>query len=343
MNTTASFQLGSVSKAVSAKATGQSRRARSTRAVAASAQDEHGSVSISSVAQAVKRATAAAGVSMLAAAPAFAADDSSIYLTVGAGTAAIGVAAALIAADPSKRREAMAQETGGDEMESVRNYFNQEGFNRWNKIYGETDEVNKVQLDIRTGHAITVDKVLKWVDSDGGVEGVTVCDAGCGTGSLSIPLALRGAAVSGSDISLSMANEAASRYSTAAATATKTPAVAPVFEEKDLESITGKYNTVACLDVMIHYPQEKADDMVKHLASLAEERVIISFAPYTLRYAILKRIGELFPGPSKATRAYLHAEADVEKALNESGFQVTRREMTGTSFYFSRLLEAKKA
>ena len=33
----------------------------------------------------------------------------------------------------------------------VRDYFNTTGFERWNKIYGETDEVNKVQLDIRTG------------------------------------------------------------------------------------------------------------------------------------------------------------------------------------------------
>lgn len=33
---------------------------------------------------------------------------------------------------------------GGDEMDSVRNYFNGTGFERWNKIYGETDEVNKV-------------------------------------------------------------------------------------------------------------------------------------------------------------------------------------------------------
>ena len=32
------------------------------------------------------------------------------------------------------------------------------------------------------GHAQTVDKVLKWIDEEGGVEGVTVCDAGCGTG-----------------------------------------------------------------------------------------------------------------------------------------------------------------
>lgn len=45
--------------------------------------------------------------------------------------------------------------------------------------------------------------------------------------------------------------------------------------------------------------QEKADAMVTHLARLAEKRLIISFAPYTPYYSVLKRIGELFPGPSK--------------------------------------------
>jgi Magnesium-protoporphyrin IX methyltransferase C-terminus len=39
--------------------------------------------------------------------------------------------------------------------------------------------------------------------------------------------------------------------------------------------------------------------MVTHLAGLAEKRLIVSFAPYTPYYAVLKRIGELFPGPSK--------------------------------------------
>lgn len=43
--------------------------------------------------------------------------------------------------------------------------------------------------------------------------------------------------------------------------------------------------------------------MISHLASLAEERLIISFAPKTLAYSILKRIGELFPGPSKVRHA----------------------------------------
>ena len=47
-----------------------------------------------------------------------------------------------------------------------------------------------MQKDIRLGHAQTVDKVLRWLD-EGSMRGTTVCDAGCGTGSLAIPLALR--------------------------------------------------------------------------------------------------------------------------------------------------------
>lgn len=258
------------------------------------------------------------------------------------GTGAIVGLAAVLAADPEKRRKEMASEAGGDEMASVKKYFETEGFKRWDKIYGETDEVNKVQLDIRKGHAVTVEKVLKWVDEEGGVEGLTIADCGCGTGSLAVPLATRGAVLSASDISSAMVGEAESRYQEAVKNGAKAPSVAPKWESSDLESVSGKYNTVTCLDVMIHYPQEKADAMVQHLASLAEDRLIISFAPYTFALGLLKKVGELFPGPSKATRAYLHAEADVEKALEAAGFKVVKREMTSTQFYFSRLLEAKR-
>jgi magnesium-protoporphyrin O-methyltransferase len=80
--------------------------------------------------------------------------------------------------------------------------------------------------------------------------------------------------------------------------------------------------------------------MVAHLASLSKEKVILSFAPKTPFYSVLKRIGELFPGPSKATRAYLHREEDVEAALQAAGFKVVKKDMTATQFYFSRLFEA---
>ena len=35
--------------------------------------------------------------------------------------------------------------TGGDEKAAVANYFNGVGFERWNKIYGTTNDVNSVR------------------------------------------------------------------------------------------------------------------------------------------------------------------------------------------------------
>ena len=94
------------------------------------------------------------------------------------------------------QRAALSAVRLADDKAEVEEYFNNEGFSRWNKIYSESDEVNSVQLDIRTGHAETVDKVLGWVDADGTAKaGETFCDAGCGVGSLAIPLAQRGATV----------------------------------------------------------------------------------------------------------------------------------------------------
>lgn len=223
-----------------------------------------------------------------------------------------------------------------DDKIVVKEYFNATGFDRWRRIYGD-GEVNKVQLDIRTGHQQTVDTVLSWLEADGNLSGLSICDAGCGVGSLSIPLAKAGAKVFGSDISEKMVGEAKERAQDSLSSTDNL-----TFAAQDLEGLSGKYNTVICLDVLIHYPQDKAAQMIAHLASLAESRLILSFAPKTLCYSLLKKVGELFPGPSKTTRAYLHREADIVKILEDNGFSIQRNAMTSTRFYFSRLLEATR-
>jgi magnesium-protoporphyrin O-methyltransferase len=223
-----------------------------------------------------------------------------------------------------------------DDKTIVREYFNSTGFDRWKRIYGD-GEVNKVQLDIRYGHQQTVDKVIAWLKNDGNLSELSICDAGCGVGSLSIPLATEGAKVDASDISEKMVEEGKKRALEALGNSTN-----PNFAVQDLESLSGSYHTVICLDVLIHYPQEKADEMISHLCSLAQSRIIISFAPKTCALSLLKKIGSFFPGASKTTRAYLHREADVLKILEKNGFTVQRKEMTKTRFYFSRLLEATR-
>ena len=114
------------------------------------------------------------------------------------------------------------------------------------------------------------------------------------------------------------------------------------FKTSDLESLRGSFHTVICLDVFIHYPQKAAEEMVQHLCSLSEDRLIVSFAPYTFLLSLLKSIGQFFPGPSKTTRAYILRERGIVEAAKRSGFSVVRSKLNQAPFYFSKLIEFKK-
>ncbi len=231
------------------------------------------------------------------------------------------------------------QERKQSEKSEVESYFNGMGFDRWNRIYSDSDDVNKVQRNIRIGHQKTVDDVLGWLKESGGIEEISVCDAGCGVGSLSLPLAALGAgSISASDISEAMVLETQRRASVAGLDMNKFS-----FITSDLESLQGRFHTVICLDVFIHYPQKAAEEMVRHLCGLTQDRLIVSFAPYTPFLAILKRIGQFFPGPSKTTRAYTLREAGIVKAAGECGFKPVRSKLNKAPFYFSLLIEFQKS
>ncbi len=223
-----------------------------------------------------------------------------------------------------------------DDKSVVKEYFNNTGFDRWQRIYGD-GEVNRVQRDIRTGHQQTVDTLLAWLKADANLAGLSICDAGCGVGSLSIPLAQMGAIVSASDISEMMVEEAQKKAMVVLGNGDN-----PQFITQDLESLSGAYDTVICLDVLIHYPQDQIARMIEHLVAMAQRRFIISFAPFTCALSVKKKIGDFFPGPSKATRAYLHREAEITKILADQGFSIERTVLTKTNFYYSRMLEAIK-
>ena len=244
--------------------------------------------------------------------------------------------------DPSPVSQATANSGSGQadaEKAEVKGYFETTGFERWNRIYSDSEDVNKVQRNIRIGHQKTVDNVLAWLGEQGNLAGRSFCDAGCGVGSLSIPLAQLGAGrIAASDLSAAMVAEASRRASEASISSDQLE-----FSSSDLESLSGSYETVICLDVFIHYPQQLAEGMVNHLASMAEKHLIVSFAPYTPLLALLKGIGQLFPGPSKTTRAYTLREAGIVAAAEAAGFRPVRRSLNKAPFYFSRLIAFERA
>jgi magnesium-protoporphyrin O-methyltransferase len=239
---------------------------------------------------------------------------------------------------PEQQLDANQAEKAAEKAE-VKGYFETTGFDRWNRIYSESEDVNRVQRNIRIGHQKTVDNVLAWLQEQGNLEQRSFCDAGCGVGSLTLPLAQLGAgSIAASDLSAAMVQEAERRAVEAG--------IAPGrihFLASDLESLQGRYDTVICLDVFIHYPQAPAEEMVRHLAGMAEQHLIVSFAPYTPLLALLKGIGQLFPGPSKTTRAYTLREAGIVAAAAEAGFRPVRRSLNKAPFYFSRLIAFERA
>jgi magnesium-protoporphyrin O-methyltransferase len=226
------------------------------------------------------------------------------------------------------------QDAKASEKQEVKGYFETTGFERWNRIYSHSDAVNNVQRNIRIGHQKTVDNVLRWLQEEGDLKQRSFCDAGCGVGSLSLPLAQLGAgSIAASDLSEAMVAEATRRAAEAGIHSSKLQ-----FSAADLESLSGRYDTVICLDVFIHYPQAAAEEMVRHLANLAERRLIVSFAPYTPLLAVLKGIGQLFPGPSKTTRAYTLKEEGIVQAAAAAGWRPVKRNLNKAPFYFSRLI-----
>ena len=224
------------------------------------------------------------------------------------------------------------------EKSEVREYFNGTGFDRWNKIYSKSEEINTVQKNIRKGHQKTVDDVVSYVKTYPELTKKTFCDVGCGVGSLAIPLLKLGIKdLQVSDISSEMIKETKKRIDELALNQRKIK-----FETCDLENLKGLFDVVICLDVFIHYPQPIAEEMVRHLCGLSKESLIVSFAPYTPFLALLKNTGKLFPGPSKTTRAYTLEEKGIINAANEKGFVVVKKKLNQAPFYFSKLIEFKK-
>ena len=128
------------------------------------------------------------------------------------------------------------------EKNEVRDYFNGTGFDRWRKIYSKSEEINTVQKNIRKGHQKTVDDVITYIKNDPKLKSKTFCDAGCGVGSLAIPLLKLGIKdLQVSDISSEMVKETKKRINELGLNQRKIK-----FSTSDLEQLKGFFDVVIC-------------------------------------------------------------------------------------------------
>lgn len=213
-------------------------------------------------------------------------------------------------------------------------YFDGLGFERWSAIYGDA-ELSGVRRTIREGHSAMLETAVAWLSTHErpAADAPHVLDAGCGTGLLTVELAQRGMHITAVDLAPQMA-QATQQAAIAAGVGERVAA-----RSGDLETAAGLYDAVACLDVLIHYPTNDLERMVVHLASMARERIVLTYAPHEPLLAALHWLGGRFPNAHRRTDIQMISERRVTQALHGCGMRIRRTARVSRGFYHVTLVE----
>lgn len=215
----------------------------------------------------------------------------------------------------------------------LRHYFDGIGFDRWAAIYGDAD-LSRIRQTVREGHLRMLRQAEAWLlDS---CEGGSVLDAGCGTGLFSIALAERGFNVTAVDIAPRMI-EAAERAAERAGVAGRI-----TFRVGDVERVEGRFDAVACFDVLVHYPRESFVNLATTLARQCDGPLLLTYAPYNRLLAGLHWLGQWFPHGNRRQEIQMTPDSVVAGALAAAGMTVRRSVSVSHGFYHVRLLEAAR-
>jgi len=233
----------------------------------------------------------------------------------------------------------MGNTTYEEKREKIEEYFDRTAADQWAKLTSDAP-VSGIRKTVRAGRDRMRETLLSWLPED--LRGRRILDAGCGTGTLAVELARRGAHVVAIDPSPTLVELARERLR----------GQLPVdllggkleFVSGDMLSTTyGQFDHVIAMDSMIHYEKH---DMVYGLAGLCQRTthsVLFTFAPSNPILATMIRVGRIFPRADRAPFIEPVAESALRGELARSadlqGWAVSRTEKISSGFYTSQAME----
>jgi magnesium-protoporphyrin O-methyltransferase len=215
----------------------------------------------------------------------------------------------------------------------IETYFDRTAVGAWEKLTSDAP-VSGVRARVRAGRDEMRSTLLSYLPSD--LRGVTLLDAGCGTGALAVEAARRGAKVTAIDLSPQLVSVARERL----------PAGLDVtFLSGDmLDPALGKFDYVIGMDSIIHYPTKDMINIIEALTRMATKAMIFSYPPRTIPLAILWGVGKLFPRGDKSPAIEPQPPQKLRTALaNIEGVKLGRTHRVATGFYISEAQELLRA
>lgn len=213
-------------------------------------------------------------------------------------------------------------------------YFDRTAFEAWARLTSDKP-LGRIRATVRAGRDSMRATLLDWLPAD--LRGKRVLDAGCGTGSLAVEAARRGAHVVGVDLSPTLLDLARSRLPAGLAGSVQ-------FHAGDmLDAAYGQFDHVVAMDSLIHYPAREMAEAVAALASRCSTSLLFTFAPRTPALSVLHATGRLFPRGDRAPAIEPVSPTRIVKLLARtpslSGWTPNRAQRIQSGFYTSQAVE----
>ncbi len=211
----------------------------------------------------------------------------------------------------------------------IETYFDRTAVGAWEKLTSDAP-VSGVRARVRAGRDEMRATLLSFLPAD--LRGVTILDAGCGTGTLAVEAAKRGAKVTAIDLSPQLVAVARERL----------PAGLDVtFLSGDmLDPELGRFDYVIGMDSIIHYPTKDMINIIEALSRMATKAMIFSYPPRTIPLAVLWGVGKLFPRGDKSPAIEPQPPKKLRAALAKiEGVKLGRTHRVATGFYISEAQE----
>lgn len=166
-------------------------------------------------------------------------------------------------------------------------YFDQTAAAAW-KALTSNDPVNRIRATVRAGRDNMRAKLMSWLPED--MTGMTLLDAGCGTGALAIDAARRGAQVVAIDIAANLVDVARKR-------AAEEDLRGHIdFRVGDmLSDAPSEVDYTVAMDSLIHYDESDVRRVVGDLSGRSKQAILFTAAPWTPALGLMHFVGRLVP------------------------------------------------
>jgi magnesium-protoporphyrin O-methyltransferase len=219
-----------------------------------------------------------------------------------------------------------------DRREALATYFDSTARQAWIDLTSDA-KVSGIRATVRAGREAMRSLLLSWLPTD--LRRTRLLDAGCGTGSLAVAAACRGAEVTGIDVAAGLVDVARER----------TPSFIGHgrihWRSGDmLDPSLGTFAHVVAMDSLIHYEPEDLVAALGALASRTTGSILFTFAPRTTLLSAMHTVGKVFPKSDRSPAIVPVSEGELRERLARlAGWRIGRTRRISSGFYTSQGLE----